>query len=688
MGTEAIYSSAAADPSGQFCEKKCPSDVGWVLIMFSFFACGALLVVHLFRLRLALETNAALGYAFVYGFVVVLASLDGDLITWLPWVETDATRALAGFPDGSSITFTTWCIFLRKMPFLAWAVINVAQSGNGLSFVEVLTLSMTGASLTLSLGTKLLRRLAFANKDLNVFIGVRGDAVKRSNRSVPTGGTHLGDSTREPMISPLLEDSEVGGKIFTEVAQASGGEKGAIGEGGGFVGVANVPMSSSSGSLQAVGAVLTGSGITVLMVTNSLPVFSDIMRVAEYILAVIGSVLAVLITVGIVRVLYIAVHWYCQRKTIRTSVFEALQTDLEKHRKDAEERENALEGQVKAAEEQRRAFEAQRRHEEYVRGVVLSETGIDVETIALPLDVIKARIAELAPLMEKGTASEEESKTIERLLNMLSANPDSKKELAEKMAVFRTTEERRNAEARRVILSHVSAAARDLRSVKALEAAGVSCEVARRFTRRESLVLTVTPEDEIASIHPSVLRKYTPQMLSLLELRAVVASLPTMIKNDTATGEKRAWVDTFVDALQVMVADEVAGNLTPDKLRHPCYESIGPFNADAPLLRRSAPVKSEPSSGAAATKEAAAGGAGRVADRHAALLQAGLLRREGGAERGSLPSGRPLNSVGASSLRERKSAAAEDRGTLLANIAATAAKRVARTAARISFSRS
>jgi len=141
LGIEALYSAAAASSSGQFCTN-CPSEVGWTIVMLSSVTCGAILVYRLHQLRVALDTTVALGSVSIYALVTLLACLEGDLLVWLPWVETPATLALAGFPDDSSISFTTWSILLRKLPFLAFTASNAARSDTT-SATDYLTLIMT-----------------------------------------------------------------------------------------------------------------------------------------------------------------------------------------------------------------------------------------------------------------------------------------------------------------------------------------------------------------------------------------------------------------------------------------------------------------------------------------------------------------------------------------------------------------
>jgi hypothetical protein len=171
------------------------------------------------------------------------------------------------------------------------------------------------------------------------------------------------------------------------------------------------------------------------------------------------------------------------------------------------------------------------------------------------------------PLLATAQASSEEEKEAERLLNMLGANPEQKREEAEARAAFLQGEERLNAEALWFVRTHLPARACALRSEAALESEGVALAVARRLIRSPALALTLTPADEIATMHPSDLRQRGTQGLSLVELRAVVASLPSSFEGlDTPQGEKRAWADGFAEALKAMLARERAKSLSPAEL--------------------------------------------------------------------------------------------------------------------------
>ena len=292
LGIEALYSAAAASTSGQFCTD-CPSEAGWTIFMLSGVTCATILVYRLHQLRVALDTSVALGSISIYALVILLACLEGDLLVWLPWIETRATLALAGFPDDSSISFTTWSILLRKLPFLAFAASNAARS-DAISASEYLTLIMTGISLAISLSTKLLRQIAFSNTGLDVFVGVRNDAsgaanstspVRQSSSSSSSGGAvRLGDIG--DMGEPLLKSNSVRGD--EEGSNSSMGD--ASSNSKGYVGVASSQV-SSTGWQQTVASAALGIGLIVLVVTGQVPSLTVIVEIGKYLFPAICAVL-------------------------------------------------------------------------------------------------------------------------------------------------------------------------------------------------------------------------------------------------------------------------------------------------------------------------------------------------------------------------------------------------------------
>ena len=689
LGIEALYSAAAASSSGQFCTH-CPSGTGWTIFVLSGIICGVILAYRLHQLRLALDTSVAVGSIFIYALVTLLACLEGDLLVWLPWIETPATLALAGFPDDSTIYFTTWSILLRKLPFLAFAASNAAHSDT-IGATEYLTLTMTGISLAMSLDTKFLRQIVYANSGIDVFIGVRSDA-SRTDSFMSSGTLSSGGGTIR-----LGDVEDLDGPLFGGVAGEGNDERGKSISSAGYVGLAT-PQVSSTGQVQIappgsfeyntgfVGAsqvssstrwlqtaALSGLGIglIVLVVTGQVPPFTSIVEIGEYLFAGICAVLGLgMVAVGVRYANNLVVEGCCHQKTVRLSLFEKLTDDLETA--EAKERE-ACEAAEAKEREACEAAEAERER-------------------APPA----ARGGESAPSAYHATRRGwhgkrrgKEEAEMTRLLSLLDANPEAKQKDDEARAAFCAEQAPANAVAARRLRSFFPPDARLLLSVTALESAGVGDSVARRLLRNNALVLVLTPPDEIASMHWVDLSKCSSLGLSLFELRAVVASLPAKFVTDTAKGEKREWAKGLVEALRALAEKETKDELKPADICHPSFGTVdgsgedvcpimGPFDPNLPLTRRPTAVRSEPMSGAAEARAAAAlmTSGKSIAERSAAVVAMGV---------GSVPRVDRVvfsDSAGARRLRERRSTSSSGMSTessngknLLAEIAMAAAAR-------------
>ena len=314
-----------------------------------------------------------------------------------------------------------------------------------------------------------------------------------------------------------------------------------------------------------------------------------------------------------------------------------------------------------------------------------NELGVDPEQL-LPLEEVKARLQIIMPRVEHGAASEEEKAEMIRLISLLDANPEAKQQEEEARTEFRAAQAPANGTAAWRLRTFFPTNARLLPSVASLETAGVGTSTARRLLRNNALILVLTPPKEISSMHWVDLSKCSSLGLSLFELRAVVASLPVKFVTDTAKGEKREWAKGLVEALRTMIDKEEKGELQPKDICHPCFSTlsdgfggggssnVGPFDPSLPLTRRPTAVRSEPMSGAAEARAAAAlmTSGKSIAERSAAV----------DAARRALPVDRPVarDSVGARRLRERRSSStgmsAESSGkNLLAEIAEVAAAR-------------
>ena len=602
LGIDALYAAAAAaSSSGQLCTD-CPSEAGWTISLLSaIIMSGAILTYRLHKIRLALDTNVALRAIAAYAVVALLACLDGDLIVWLPWIETPATLALAGFPDDTSISFTTWSILLCKVPFLAFAASNATRSGN-ISTTDFFTLIMTGASLAISLSIKYLRQIAFANMGLDVLIGVRDDASMAASLMTPSG--FQGSRGDDVSLNDLRDVNEARPVAnATDTYGSSRSDADGVSRGGpGYVGIPP-PQKSSIGRIQTGASAAIGIGLVALIVTAKVPSFATVVEICKYLFAAICVVLGLGIVAMSVKYAYtVIIEGRCSRKTVRMSLFEALKGDLE-----------AAEMKVREVFE---AAEEGRKRQEYIVNYVHNEFGMDPEEL-LPFEEVTARIGAIMSRLEAGTASEDDESELARLISMLDANPEAKQRYEEARKAFLAEQAPANASATRRLRSFFPPNARLLPSITALETAGVGTSVARRLLRNNALVLVLTPPEEVSTMHWVDLRRCSSLGLSLFELRAVVASLPDKFAVDTAKGEKREWAKGFVETLRSMVEKEAKGELQPNDLCYPCFATteagageggspyVGPFNPALPLTRRPTAVQSEPTSGAAETQVAA-----------------------------------------------------------------------------------
>ena len=644
LGIEALYSAAAASTSGQFCTD-CPSEAGWTIFMLSGVTCATILVYRLHQLRVALDTSVALGSISIYALVILLACLEGDLLVWLPWIETRATLALAGFPDDSSISFTTWSILLRKLPFLAFAASNAARS-DAISASEYLTLIMTGISLAISLSTKLLRQIAFSNTGLDVFVGVRNDASRTdsfmssgSQCSSSNGAVRLGDvgDTGEPLLEGgSVGGDEEGGKravsdISGNASNCSGLAASQVSSTGevqidapdtsNHVGATALSV-SSTGWLQTAASAAMGIGLVILVVTDEIPSFVVVLKISKYVLAVVGAILVLgIVGLGVGYACNLIVASCCNRKAVRTSFLEKL--------------EGYLESERGIAEEERERAETGRRHQNNTTNFMHNDLGVKSAHLP-PLEETKARLRVIKPRVETGTTSEEEKAEMTRLLSLLDANPEAKQQEEEARVAFRAEQASINATAARRLRTFFPPNARLLPSITALEAAGVGTSVASRLLRNNALLLVLTPPEEIASMNWVDFSKCSSLGLSLFELRAVVASIPGKFATDTAKDEKRKWAKGLVEALRSMVEKEAKGELQPKDLCHPCFHNtknnfgcssrnpdVGPFDSSLPLT-----VRSGPNSGAADSQTATASEkTGKTISERSAAAIAGLERR-------------------------------------------------------------
>jgi len=494
---------------------------------------------------------------------------------------------------------------------------------------------------------------------------VRGDAstatniTSSENAGSRSGGAHLGVSGS--LDAALIE--HISGNKHGQISGTDGVSNSAHG----YVGV-TAPQVSTTGWIQMAAPATMSTGLIVLIVTSRVPSLNIVIEIGEYLFVGICAVLGLGIVFLSARYVCAMLFGGCcsDRETVRKSVHEALKKDL--------------------MVEQERA-ETGRKRQEYMVNFVRSEFGVNPEQL-LPLEEVTARLRIIMPRVEAGEATEDEKAEMNRLVSLLDANPEAKQREEEARAAFCAEQAPANAAAARSLRSFFPPEARLLPSITALEMSGVDTSLAKRFLRTSALVLVLTPPEEIASMHWVDLSKCSSLGLSLFELRAVVASLPVKFASDTAKGEKREWAKRLVEALRIMIAKEVKGELQQKDLCYPCFNTIdgftdsgslirGPFDPNLPLTRRPTAVRSEPMSGAAEAQAAAALSAtGKsIAERSAAIAAFGKHEDPPIIDRAAV-----VDSAGARRLRERRvmdaaASTTSSSNNFLVDIASTAAKR-------------
>jgi hypothetical protein len=640
VGNEAVL-SAAASSSAQFCDKGCPDDTGWVILIASFLLCAVLLAFRLHRLILALDGAAVRNRAWAYAVVCILTVFDGDLIVWLPWRVTPTTRAFAGFPDETAIAFTVWGIILRKAPFLLFTVTTAPSSPPSLIFC--VTVAFSGLSLALSLAALGMRYLGKSLEGAgDVVLGRAMDFTPGEGAaSTDSDASSLAGYSFKDLNFPLLEAQQDGG--------GGRGVQGGIGGGGGGGGGGNAAGSRSNGGALAGGGgtgdggggsgrkpfvatwggssygvttaitaqVLLGGGLAVLVATKKVPSSQQVREVAEPLLITVAGLFAVTILFFSGRFAWATCFG---RKFERLSTIHAKNETLEKQRQELEE--------------QRQELEANELFVDVVREVTLG-FGIDIDTLRSFEEIeamyVKASLryfgdeaAGVAPDMS--TEAEAELLLRERLFN---AHPERAQQEAARSAAWRDEHLPRCRAAQMMMRTVVPPGARGV-TVESLTGQGLPLPVARRIARNPALWLIGTHPDDIARMAIPDLRKGTTQGLDVVELRAVFAALPSQMANDDSKGSKAAWLKEVQATLQKLTELEVGGKLPPTLKRHRCYEGLvegqGPLDPNSPLEKDEVIISSAYEPTAIEDLEDGSGGGGGTASGRVAAARAALLK--------------------------------------------------------------
>lgn len=126
-------------------------------------------------MRLALDRKRVVKRAGMYSPLALLTAIDGQFVVWLPWIETEATKQLDGYPDLALLAFTSVSLLCRKIPFM---VVIVKLSESSMSIIQIVSMVTTGLSILHSLVLRLLQALGFSSQHLDVIVGTAADFRK------------------------------------------------------------------------------------------------------------------------------------------------------------------------------------------------------------------------------------------------------------------------------------------------------------------------------------------------------------------------------------------------------------------------------------------------------------------------------------------------------------------------------
>ncbi|KAH8062289.1 hypothetical protein JL722_3204 [Aureococcus anophagefferens] len=332
-------------------------------------------------------------------------------------------------------------------------------------------------------------------------------------------------------------------------------------------------------------------------------------------------------------------------------------------------------------------LEELRQHNELLKSQ-LKEAGVSAIEKVVSLDEAKERLrAAAARLLGAQGGGYDDEKEVERWDAYIRVHPDHAAEQLAAEATWRADHATANEACRRVVRGFVPPDVfRSGASLASLKSDGLSADAARRVFKHPALWLTRAAPKRIAKCHVADLRgRYAFETLSLLELRAVFASLPEdgAFEND-ARGDKQAWKASLAAKLKSLAARKA--DLPPPKRapalrrgrglgrRHrPRRAGRGPRRGRAALLARRRGRRRRPQAAIDEAAEASAGAARRRAAARgdgAAAAQGGGLPR---GARGAVRRGRRDAREEEAAQRRRNTVAGASPRTALASILNTAA---------------
>lgn len=429
-----------------------PQPGGWVILGSSAFVCSCALAARLYKTKLALDGAAALASSMVYAPFLLLVALDGDLLVWLPWRDTEATNSFDGFPDIESMKYPYWALVTRKLPLLVY------MSRTAVSTVQIASVTMSALSLALSFAQRLLQTVALSSKDVDVVVGRARD------------------------FSPDRTTDQHDGRLSEEGWRQTNEPNGTKTCGGILV-----------RNRQTAVLLTFGLALSVLTWTNNIPAVARLISIMVVVLYVLGGMAAFLAVAAAVYVFYYYYFLRCRkRKVVHESILEMLEMKAELSDKQTVE----LVGTAEELRTQRHLAERLQVQKEYTDRM-LEAQGIKIDAF-LPLDDVKQNYA---AAFEQYRASNSDLflAEVERWDRVLGAHPDLIAERKKEEEAWRQLQLPHCAEALAVMRTFVPLNIREL-AKSSLEQMGLSPVLARRVAN-PTLSLLVTHPADIERMH-------------------------------------------------------------------------------------------------------------------------------------------------------------------------------------------
>lgn len=426
-----------------------PEPGGWVILGCSTFLCSCALASRLYKTKLALDGEAALAKSSVYAPFLLLVAMDGDLIVWLPWRDTEATELFDGFPDLQTMAFPNWALATRKLPFLLYMCRTAVSS------VQIASIAVSAISLGLSFSRRLLRSVALNSKSV-------GFVVKQASDS---STDHGNDESGRGDVGRPLPDQAKSNQSFA---------------------------SSMVKKRQTIAFIIVGLALSALTWTNRIPAVVKIISIMVVVLYILGGLAGFIAVAACIYAVYLYLLNCRKKKIISNSVLQMLEGKAEMLDKKSVE----LDGTTEELRAQRHLAERLQVRTEYTNRM-LEAQGIKIDAF-LPLEDVKQHYAAAMALYQE-TSSDASLAEVERWDRVLAAHPDLAAEKRKEEEAWRQSQLPRCADALALMRTFIPLNVRELAKSN-LEQMGLTSALARRVAN-STLSLLVTHPADIEKMH-------------------------------------------------------------------------------------------------------------------------------------------------------------------------------------------